>query len=554
MPLVSADFLDQEFDVCVVGAGPAGLSCAFACHEQGLRVLLLEAGNKHPVPGSPDVIAAEIEHPDAHDPVEIVAASALGGSSHWWGGRSTPLDVVDFRDWPISWTEMLPWWRYAAKLIGAGSILHQPAPGKFGGLDKFEVTACESWASNRILARRWRKRIHAKQGPAIVLRARVTNLRYHDGSITSIDVETPAGSKTVTASHFVLTCGGLGCVRLLLNAQQSNPSLFGGPDGPLGRGYMGHLTGSIAEIVFDSPENAEAFNFYKANDGYVARRRILPTAETVTNEDICNIALWLDQPARGVASHGSAVASARFLAGYGLRVVAGKLGKASRASLRPHFANVGKAPLAAIAGLIEAAWVLTSARLWGARNFPCRFLPTGIGAWRLVYHAEQKSRASNRLSLAKTTDSAGLPKLHIDFCYSQDDCSAVVRAHELLDEDLRKAGAGLLRWSSVDPKSVVMDWARDGYHQLGGTRMSEDPASGVVDKHCRVHGLGNLWIASGSVFPSGGQANPTLTIIALAIRVADQIGSLRRSKAKPATQQPSFFTRQRVAHAARAGQ
>ena len=536
MPLVSADVFEQTFDVCIVGAGPAGLSCAFACHDRGLRVLLLDAGDKRPVPGSPDILAAEIKNTSAHDPIEIVAASALGGSSHWWGGRALPLDPADLRDWPISWDEMLPWWRNAAETLGAGSVIERPAPGKFSGLEKFDATGFESWAPDHVLTHRWRGRIAAKDGPAIVLRARVTGMQRTGGEISALDVTTPAGSRIVTAQHFVLTGGGLGSLRLMLLAQRSDPALFGGPNGPLGRGYMGHLTGSISDIVFSERKDAETFNFVSSGAGYLTRRRIRPLAATVEQDDICNAAFWLDHPTRGSAAHGSAMASARFLAACGVRLLAGEWGAEELPPLGPHFTNVGRSPLAAAAGLSQAAWMLAMSRIVRYRYLPRSFLSSGENGWRLVYHAEQRPNPANRISLAATQDSIGLPKLNIDFGFSEADAALVIRAHELLDRDLRDSGAGSLRWTAKDPQATVIDWARDGYHQLGGSPMSASPAHGVVDRNCRAHGLDNLWVASGSVFPTGGQANPTLTIMALACRVADRIASLRRYRAEDLAQ------------------
>lgn len=526
MPLVSADALQQRFDVCIVGAGPAGLSCAFTCHDRGLRVLVLDAGDKRPVPGSPDILAAEIQNGNAHDPVEIVAASALGGSSHWWGGRSVPLDPVDFRDWPISWTEMLPWWRYAAELIGAGAVSERPAPGRFSELEQFDATTFESWAPVPVLAHRWRRRIEAKDGPAILLRARVTGLRRTGAEISALDVLTPNGPRTALARHFVLAGGGLGSLRLMLMAQRPDPSLFGGPGGPLGRGYMGHLTGSISDIVFSERSDASAFSFSGDKGSYMSRRRIRSLARTVVDEDLCNVAFWLDNPARGEASHGSATASARFLAACCVRLVAGHHGFEELPPLGPHFANVGRSPFAALGGVAQAGWMLTAARISHRRLLPRKFLSSGGDGWRLVYHAEQKADPANRISLGEGRDSVGLPKLHIDFRFSESDASAVVRAHELLDSDLRQAGAGSLRWRSKDPQASVIDMARDGYHQLGGAAMSPGAGQGVVDPQCRVHGLDNLFVVSGSVFPNGGQANPTLTVIALACRTADHIAAI----------------------------
>lgn len=530
MPLVSADVLDQRFDVCIAGAGPAGLACAFACHERGLRVLLLDAGPRRPVPGSPDLLAAEITHTKAHDPVEIVAAAALGGTSHWWGGRSVPLDPIDLREWPVSWEELLPWWRYAAELIGAGSILQSPPGATFAKLRQFNASGFETWAPEQMLAHRWRRRILARQGPAILLQARVTGMKRNGGRITSLDLLTPAGARTANAEHYVLTCGGLGGLRLLLMAQQADPSLFGGAGGPLGRGYMGHLSGSLADLVFTDPADADAFNFVDLGGRYMARRRIQPTSATIGQGGV-NAAFWLDSPERGVASHGSAVASARFLAGCGVRLLAGELNGAQIPPLGPHFANVARSPLAGVAGVSHAAWTLAASRLTRQRYLPRRFLASGDGGWRLVYHAEQKRNPANRISLAATRDSVGLPKLNIDFRYSDADAAAVVRTHELLDQDLRQSGAGFLRWTCHDRPATVLDLAHDGYHQLGGAVMSSSSRTGIVDRFCRAHCLDNFWIVSGSVFPTGGQANPTLTIIALACRTADRIAAVRNSSA-----------------------
>src|SRR5262245_24193137 len=145
VPLASASALDGEFDVCVIGAGPAGLACAFDLHDRGFRVLLLEAGGERPVPGEPDIRAAEIAHPEFHDPVDIVAASALGGSTHWWGGRSVPFDPVDFRHWPIGYDDMLPWWSKAAEFLGSRAVSESAAPGAFAALTRFDAVRDECW-------------------------------------------------------------------------------------------------------------------------------------------------------------------------------------------------------------------------------------------------------------------------------------------------------------------------------------------------------------------------------------------------------------------------
>jgi choline dehydrogenase-like flavoprotein len=204
-----------------------------------------------------------------------------------------------------------------------------------------------------------------------------------------------------------------------------------------------------------------------------------------------------------------------------MRALAGRGGE--DAPLKPHLDNISGAPVSAAIGVARAGYLLAMTRLTGQLPRPPLTVPSGNGTWRLDYHAEQKSHAENRISLsAARTDSAGLPALHIDFRFSDEDITAVLAAHDMLDADLQRAGAGRLhlRGDRAACFATVKRFARDGYHQLGGAVMNDDPSRGVVDTSCRAHGVENLWVVSGSVFPSGSQANPTLTIVALSRRLA----------------------------------
>jgi len=522
MPLASPSALDSEFDVCVVGAGPAGLACAFDLHDRGLRVALLEAGGARPVPGEPDVRAAEIAHPEFHDPVDIIAASALGGSTHWWGGRSVPFDPVDFRLWPIALDEMLPWWEKAAAFLGSRAVSESPPPGAFGKLNHFDALRDECWGPELNMARRWRARIAVADGPAIITGARVIAIELDGGRVSTVRVRAHGQERRVRAQHVVLTSGGLGSLKLLLLLQRERPALFGGADGPLGRGYMGHLTGTIAALAPTDASDVAAFTTRPLGDGVHARRRLRPLPRTVLDQNIVNIAFWLENGDAADPAHGNATASARYLATRMLRFGRGD------GALGPHIANVARAPLSAASGLASGAYLLAAARLTGRHPRNTTLTRASANAWRLDYHAEQPPHADNRISLADTLDSVGLPKLNIDFRMQDEEIEAVVRAHDLLDADLQAAGAGRLVFDGDHDQRIarVRAAARDGYHQLGGAAMSRD-TNGVVDTDLRVRGVDNLYVAAGSVFPSGGQANPTLTIVALARRLAAHIATHR---------------------------
>jgi choline dehydrogenase-like flavoprotein len=526
MPLAPAPALDGDYDVCVIGAGPAGLACAFDCHDAGLRVLLLEAGGEHPVPGVPDVRAADILHPEFHDPIDIVAASALGGSTHWWGGRSVPFDEADFRHWPLRYADMLPWWAKGAEFLGAASISESPAPGALANLQRFDATRDETWGPELAMSRRWRARIRAADGPAIVLNAQVTKLERAGDRITSAQVRIGDEERIVRAKRFVLAAGGLSGLRLLLLMQREAPALFGGGDGPLGRGYMGHLTGAIADLALTDPSDAKAFTGRWLSNKIFARRRIRPQPETIARENIANIAFWLDSASMQDAAHGSAVGSARYLAARLVRTLSLR-GARNAAPLGPHLSNVARAPFSAAAGLTQAAYLIAAARLTGGHPRSTTLVPASPGAWRMHYHAEQFRDPANRISLSESVDSIGMPKLKIDFTMRDADFESVVRAHELLDADLQAAGAGRLRWHGGPAASLarVRAAARDGYHQLGGAVMGADAGASVVDLDLRTHDIANLYVVSGSAFPSSGQANPTLTVVALARRLAAHFGN-----------------------------
>jgi len=281
---------------------------------------------------------------------------------------------------------------------------------------------------------------------------------------------------------------------------------------------MGHLTGSIALIAPTDRADVQAFTPRDIGNHIYARRRIRPTPQSIADENIVNIAFWFENGGAGNPEHGDATASARYLATRMMRFGRGE------GALGPHIANVARAPLSAASGLATAAYLLAAARLTGRHPRHTRLTPAAASAWRLDYHAEQKPHADNRISLADTLDSAGLPKLKIDFRMHDEEIEAIVRAHDLLDADLQHANAGKLIFAGDQSERIasVRAAARDGYHQLGGAAMGAD-ATSIADTDLAVRNVEGLYVASGSVFPSGGQANPTLTIVALARRLAAHI-------------------------------
>jgi len=151
--------------------------------------------------------------------------------------------------------------------------------------------------------------------------------------------------------------------------------------------------------------------------------------------------------------------------------------------------------------------------------------PNRAGRFGLYYHGEQLPNSNNRIFLTNELDRHGLPRVLIDFRFAPEDVRSIVRSHELLDLGLRANKIGHLefRYPPECLESRVMELARDGRHQVGATRMGDDPTDSVVDQNLKVHGVDNLYVVSTSVYRTDGQANSTLLAVALAMRLANHL-------------------------------
>jgi choline dehydrogenase-like flavoprotein len=141
--------------------------------------------------------------------------------------------------------------------------------------------------------------------------------------------------------------------------------------------------------------------------------------------------------------------------------------------------------------------------------------------------AEEPPNRDSRVTLAGDHDALGLPRLHLDWQLSKQYVDGMLSGAHMLARTLGRASAGRLRWPIG--RDTLLRSLTPARHHMGTTRMHDDPRQGVVDQHCRVHGVANLHIAGSSVFPTPGIVNPTLTLTALAIRLADR---LRRTLAE----------------------
>ena len=526
-------------DLCIVGSGPVGMALALDFDRRGRDALVLESGGEEPK--DTDASRAEIVDPARHAEMNLAVRRAFGGTSWTWGGRCVPYDEIDFmpRDfvaegrWPITTEEIRPWYKGAAAVLLCGSE-NFLIPYRTTLTQGLLLSSVERWARDSRIISAHRSRLVGSERIQLSLNSTVTGINLSDDgqTVQSLVVSTPSGPCVIKARRFVLAMGGVETARLLLNVQAQWPRHFGGLDGPLGRYYMGHISGKIANICFDHPRLGRDFDFLlDPGCGAYYRRRFMFDAETQLRNRILNTAFWPDNPAFYDPHHGSGVLSGVFLAlafpPTGRRLLPEAI-RLAHTGPRPYplAAHLRNAILGAPQSAVDVYRILHDRFLKKPRK-PGFLVQNRGGKYALHYHAEQVPTRESRITISKEKDSFGMARAIIDFRYVDQDVQSVIDSHRILDEALQANGIGRLEYMypAEGLRDRVYSQASDGLHQVGTTRMGTDPETNVVDSNLQVHGVPNLFVASSGVFPTSGQANSTLLAVALALRLAEHLDS-----------------------------
>ena len=292
------------------------------------------------------------------------------------------------------------------------------------------------------------------------------------GRVARVRVATLAGNRfSVAARIVVLATGGIENARILLASRAGRPRGVGNDRDLVGRFFMDHLHLRAGVYLPSSP----------AFDGAFYRRRE-------------------DQRAIGVLTVAEALLRRRGLLGFSLTL--------SRRSL-PRDEAIGGDVQRAASDLEEGLASAGASRLPDATMLECR--------------TEPAPNPDSRVTLTAGRDALGMPRARLDWQLTEYDFASLRAGQEIVAREVGRAGVGRVQLPRDAPRSAWTQKIRGGQHHIGTTRMSDDPARGVVDAHCRVHGSENLYVAGSSVFPTAGSANPTLTLTALALRLADRI-------------------------------
>lgn len=531
---------DRVWELCVVGTGPVGMALALEFERLGREVLVLESGGKEVQAALREASRAEIVDVERHAPMEIAVVRALGGTSWTWGGRCVAYDDIDWMPrafvadahWPVSHEEIRPFYKRATEYLLCGSDAFT-VPYKRALTGGLTLDGVERWAREAKIILVHRDRISTSECIRVSLNSTVTGLNLSaDGTrVASLAVSTPSGNRTVKARQIVLAMGGVETTRLLLHAQRIWPQLFGATGGPLGRYYMGHISGKIASIHFDDPATIDDLDFKLDPTGAYFRRRFMLSANSQIEHRLLNTAFWPDNPPLYDPSHRSGVLSAVFLAlafpPAGRRLLAEAI-RLAHTGPKPYAlgAHLRNAVLGAPGGAKDVYRILRD-RFVKEPKKPGFLVSNPGGKYALHYHAEQIPNADSRITLGGAVDEFGMRRAVIDLRFTEQDVQSVIDSHRLLDQALQANGIGRLEYWYPEEElhERVYAQAADGFHQAGTTRMGDDPEQSVVDADLKIHGLVNLYVASSSVFPTSGQANSTLLAVAFAVRLAQKLAA-----------------------------
>ncbi len=532
-------------DICVVGAGAAGIAIALSLIDSGLDVIVLESGAECANASTQALYQGVVADPAMHSPLDKYRQRQFGGSTAIWGGRCMPFDAIDFESrpymaesgWPISLQDLAPyysaanaWCEAGESAYTVGEAFHEPRRPMLDGFNErhFSTNTLERFSCPTHFGVRYRDRLQGASDLRVIVNANVVELEFDEAGdvIERVLVRTLSGKAlSVAACKVVLAVGGLEVVRLLLNQAGKSGKGIGNTHDVVGRYYMCHLAGTIGQISL-APGRQAWHGYDVADDGTYCRRRVALRPDAQREARIGNFIARLHHPRITDPAHGSGILSLLFLARpfipyeYAKRLHGGD--RVTFANCLRHLRNVVFGGPAALAFV----WHWLRDRTLAARKFPSIIIYPKAQRYSLDFHAEQEPNPESRVGLDETVDEFGMRRLRVDWRYTRQDVETVQKALALLATDIRESGIGQFDYDPLQVEAEMTRYGAYGGHHIGTARMGSDPVSSVVDVNCRVHEVQNLYIAGAAVFPTSSQANPTLTIVALALRLAAHLQQL----------------------------
>ena len=489
-----------EGDLCIIGAGAAGISLALEFLNTTQKVILLEGGGFQYESQMQDLYKGKTTG-QRYFPLESARLHYFGGTTGHWAGFCSPLDPIDFekRDWvpnsgwPIKRADLDPYYARAHKNLDLGPYEYQDSYwiGQNPKLDSLPFNHAAVY--NKMWQFSLPTRFGEKYKDTIVKApnihlytyANVTNIdaNEHASAIQQVTVKNFAGkTHIVKAKKFVLACCSIQNARLLLASNKQAKHGLGNDSELVGRYFMEHIEIKSAELWLTKPE---ALKLYAWEYGKTkARAELAISAQKQRELKILN----------GTASFTP------------LEV----------ARKEPAFIDVWTADTAATKKRMSKLDAEEKEAL--AKN--------SHSSYQLFTRIEQAPNPDSRVTLDTEVDALGMPRATLHWVLTPLEKRSIREIYKLIGTELGMIDKGrvrLMEYLRDENDNSWPEFTGGGWHHMGTTRMSDDPKRGVVDANCKVHGISNLFVAGAACYATGGAPNPTLTLVALTIRLADHL-------------------------------
>jgi choline dehydrogenase-like flavoprotein len=517
-----------EADLCIVGAGAAGITLAQEFIGSSVRVCVLESGGLDfdwQIQSLYEGANVGLRYFD----LDVCQIRYFGGNTNGWGGWCRPLDPIDFErrpwvpdsGWPFPAEELRPYYRRAHGLCQVPSDDYDAAKAieEIGDprarLLPFDPRKLETsiyrFSQPTRFGQVYREALSKAKNIRCYLNANVLKIKTTDdaGAVTELAVGCLAGTRfAVAAKHFVLAAGGIENARLLLLSNDVASQGLGNQHDLVGRYFMEH---PHTKRMLIAPSRAMPSALYGLSfrDRALSARLSLPVA-LQQREELLNYSgnihpVYFGHGTRGWLAFRKLVLSVD-----------------SRRQSDPYvrFPPYGRRGLS-LREVFDIARQFDRVTLAAFLQYfqPDRF----ISGFVVESKSEQAPNRDSRVALDHARDAFGLNRVKLDWRMLPIDRRTVVRAETIIEEELRRLGIGTL--APLEPAEIE-GWPvnlEGGWHQIGTTRTDDDPKRGVVDAQGRIHGMANLFVAGSSTFPTAGAAPPTLTIVAMALRLAEHL-------------------------------
>ncbi len=503
-------------DICVVGAGAAGLALARCLARTALSVCVLESGGRDPEYRIQS-LARAVNGGLSYFPLDANRQRGFGGTTHLWAGWCRPLDPLDFErrewvdgsGWCLAREDLLPFYRRAGAMLGLCGTEHDPAwwespaPAPRLELDPSEIVPSMYRLAETGLHRKkaW-EILRESRNVRLWLHANVVDIGTTENgrAVSGLTVRTLEGRKfTVRARAYVVAVGAIETARLLLASDRVHPRGLGNDHDLVGRYFMEHLVFEYGVVRLHRPQVVPACLYPVQGAANVAR--LFPTPEKQRRERMLQACTQLlpgdERP--------------------GLRRLLAPREWIRR--LRPPAVWKQKRRTYGVARFLGG-------RLASDDRSAAVRLPAGPSeVLRLMHVLEQAPNPESRVVLDDRRDALGMRRVRLEWRMLPLDQHTAGSIRRLVGDAFGKAGLGAFGTRREDDASEWPPPPLQGMrgHHMGTTRMDPDPKRGVVDSDCRVHGVEDLFVASSSVFPTSGAGTPTITIMALALRLAEHL-------------------------------